>query len=272
LPELARSRTGGSTLSAARYAYLKFLLGDPVPRSTFLLQNVISLFSLYLKRSATQRACAILLLAFIAAWLRPTAIAQSVAPLDAQIKPAADAQSARKGLTRIDSVKAAREIVNSSQFNIQAQTACETEMFDRIGAREVFSGKAYEVLTEIASAYGREIPHIYIFPGSWNMAYVAASTAVDGRGKIVVGRQASELFSTIALRGFLGHEMAHLVTDNAAHGCNDYIVRDPQMEADADALAARVLGMQPVKAFLERVLAIAKDQNSDAKSRLELLQ
>jgi hypothetical protein len=43
------------------------------------------------------------------------------------------------------------------------------------------------------------------------------------------------------------------------------------MEADADALAARVLGMQPVKAFLDRVLAFPEGQNSDAKSRLELL-
>jgi hypothetical protein len=162
----------------------------------------------------------------------------------------------------------------ASQFNIQAQTACETELLDEIGAHEVFSGKAYEALTEIAPAYGRAIPHVYIYPGGWNMAYIAASAAVDGRGKIVVGQQAAELFNAIALKGFLGHEMAHLVSDNAAHGCNDYIVRDPQVEADADALAVRVLGMQPVKAFLERVIALAdgQNQNSDAKSRLELLQ
>jgi Zn-dependent protease with chaperone function len=104
------------------------------------------------------------------------------------------------------------------------------------------------------------------------MAYIAASAAGDGRGKIVVGQQAIELFNTIALRGFLGHEMAHLVSDNAAHGCNDYIVRDPQTEADADAFAARVLGRQPVQAFLERALALTEGQNSDAKSRLEVLQ
>jgi len=66
--------------------------------------------------------------------------------------------------------------------------------------------------------------------------------------------------------------MSHLVSDNAAYGCNDYIIRDPQMEADADVLAARVLGIQPVKAFLERALALTEGQNSDAKSRLEVLQ
>lgn len=247
-------------------------------RITSLRENAISMSFLYLRRNAAQRACAMLLLAFIGAWLRPTAIAQSVTPLDTQIKPAVNAQLVTKGLTKADSGKAAQEIVKASgpapQFNIQAQTVCETEMLDRIGAREVFSGKAYEVATEIAPAYGRAIPHIYIFPGSWNMAYIAASTAVDGRGKIVVGQQAIELFDTVALRGFLGHEMAHLVSDNAAHGCNDYVIRDPQVEADADALAARVLGMQPVKTFLERVVAIAhtQGQSSDAKGRLEVLQ
>src|SRR5215472_8622187 len=160
----------------------------------------------------------------------------------------------------------------SPTFDVQAQTACETETLGRIDAREVFSGKAYEVLKKVARAYGRPVPHIYIFPGEWNMAYIAASTAVDGRGKIVVGQQATNLFNNIALKGFLGHEMAHLVSDSAAQGCNDYALRDPQMETDADALAARTLGRRPVKAFLERVLALTERQNMDAKHRLEVLQ
>jgi Zn-dependent protease with chaperone function len=159
-----------------------------------------------------------------------------------------------------------------SQFNIQAQTACETEMLREMGAREVFSGKGYEVLAEVAQAYGRPIPHMYILPGSLNMAYIAASTAVDGRGKIVVGQQAIELFDAFSLKGFLGHEMAHLVSDSAAQGCNDYILRDPQMEAEADALAARTLGTGPVKAFLQRALALSQGQNWDARRRLEALQ
>jgi hypothetical protein len=157
-------------------------------------------------------------------------------------------------------------------FNVRAQIACEAKLLNKIEAREVFSGKAYDVLSEVARAYGRPIPHIYLSPDSWNMAYVAASAAVDGRGKIVVGQQATVLFDSIALKGFLGHEMAHLVGDSAAQGCKDYIIRDPEMEADADALAARTLGAQPVKAFLERVLALTEGQNSDARRRIAMLQ
>jgi len=66
--------------------------------------------------------------------------------------------------------------------------------------------------------------------------------------------------------------MAHLVSDIAALECNDCVLRDPQMEAYADALAARTLGRRPVKAFLEQVLALAEGQNWDAKHRLEMLQ
>ena len=180
------------------------------------------------------------------------------------------------GILLLGTILASQKRANAagvpSNFNVQAQTACEAEMLGRMGAREVFSGKAYDVLKKVARAYGRPVPHIYIFPGEWNMAYIGASTAVDGRGKIVVGQQAIELFTNIALKGFLGHEMAHLVSDSAAEGCSDYVVRDPQMEADADALAARTLGRRPVKAFLERVLALTDPQNYDAKHRLEVLQ
>jgi hypothetical protein len=157
-------------------------------------------------------------------------------------------------------------------FNIQAQTACEAETLGKLDAREVFSGKAYDVLKKVARAYGRPVPHIYLMPGEWNMAYIAASAAVDGRGKIVVGQEAVDLFNRIALKGFLGHEMAHLVSDSAAQGCGDYFLRDPQMEADADALAAQTLGRRPVRAFLERVMTLTESQNWDAKHRLEVLQ
>jgi len=187
--------------------------------------------------------------------------------------------TARTILTRIillGTILAAQARVSAagpgSHFDIRAQTACEAEMLGKMAAREVFSGKAYGVLTAIARAYGREIPHLYVFPGGWNMAYVAASVAADGRGKILVGQQAIELFDVPALKGFLGHEMVHLVSDSAAQECNDYILRDPQIEADADALAARTLGTQSVKAFLERVLALTGGQNLDAKRRLEVLQ
>jgi len=161
---------------------------------------------------------------------------------------------------------------STSQFNVQAQTACEAELLVSMDAREIFSGKEYDVLTKVARAFGRPIPHIYVFPGSWNMAYIAASAAVDGRGKILVGQQAISRFHTLALEGFLGHEMAHLVSDNAAQGCNDYALRDLQMEADADALAARTLGRRPVKAFLKQALVLTQGQNWDAKRRLQILQ
>jgi len=180
------------------------------------------------------------------------------------------------GIGLLAGMVAPQERVNAagvpSQFNIQAQTACETGMLREMGAREVFSGKGYEVLADVARAYGRAIPHLYIFPGSLNMGYIAASTAVDGRGKIVVGQQAIELFDAVTLKGFLGHEMAHLVSDSLAQGCNDYILRDPQTEAEADALAARTLGTGAVKAFLQRVLALTQGQNWDARQRLEALQ
>ena len=158
------------------------------------------------------------------------------------------------------------------RFNIREQTACETEMLERMGAREVVSGKAYEVLRKVARAYGRVTPRIYVSPGALNSVYVAGSIAVDGRGKVVVGQQAIERFDAFSLKGFLGHEMAHIVSDDAAHGCNDYILRDPRMEADADALAARTLGKGPVKAFLQRVLVLTQGQNWDARQRLQLLQ
>jgi hypothetical protein len=159
-----------------------------------------------------------------------------------------------------------------SRLNIRAQTACETEMLQRMDAREVVSGKVYDVLREVARAYGRVTPHIYVSPGALNSVYIVGSTAVDGRGKIVVGQQAIKRFDAFSLGGFLGHEMAHVVNDDAAQGCNDYILRDPQMEADADALAARTLGKGPVKAFLRRVLVLTQGQNWDARRRLQLLQ
>jgi hypothetical protein len=180
------------------------------------------------------------------------------------------------GIALLTGILAAQETVNAagvrSQFNIQAQTACETDMLREMGAQEVFSGKGYEVLADVARAYGRAIPHMYILPGSVNMLYIAASSAVDGRGKIVVGLQAIELFDASSLKGFLGHEMAHLVSDSVVQGCNDYILRDPQMEGEADALAARTLGTGPVKAFLQRALALTQGQNWDARRRLEALQ
>lgn len=180
------------------------------------------------------------------------------------------------GIILLGSMLAPQETFSASahiaKFNVQEQTTCEEEMLAASGGREVVRGKVYNLLIQVAGRYGRAIPHIYTVPGSMNMAYIGASVAVDGRGKILVGQQAAELFGPTALKGFFAHEMAHLVSDNETLGCNDYIVRDPQIEADADALAARTIGKRPVEAFLARVLALAKGQNWDAKRRLEVLR
>jgi hypothetical protein len=186
------------------------------------------------------------------------------------------AATAVAGLVVLAGILPAHRTANAArirpQFNVQAQTACESEMLGEIGAREVFSGKTYQVMAEVTRAFGRTIPHIYVFPGSLNMAYIAGSTSVDGRGKIIVGQQAINLFDASSLKGFLGHEMAHLVSDSASHGCNDYMLRDPQIEIEADALAARTLGPAPVKAFLQRVMVLTKGLNSEAKHRFQMLQ
>lgn len=180
------------------------------------------------------------------------------------------------GIILLGSMLAPQETFSASahiaKFNVQEQTTCEEEMLAASGGREVVRGKVYNLLIQVAGRYGRAIPHIYTIPGSMNMAYIGASVAVDGRGKILVGQQAAERFGPTALKGFFAHEMAHLVSDNETLGCNDYIVRDPQIEADADALAARTIGKRPVEAFLARVLALAKGQNWDAKRRLEVLR
>ena len=198
------------------------------------------------------------------------------APVEARIFLSLVAKRIFAGIILFGAVIASQQTVSAgditSRFNVQAQTACETEMLGKMQAHELFSGKAYDVVVEVARAYRRPTPHIYTVPGSWNMAYIAGSIAVDRRGKILIGQQAIERFDTTALRGFLGHEMAHLVSDSAAEGCSDYILRDPQMEADADALAARTLGRRPVKAFLEQALALTEGHSWEVKLRLEMLQ
>lgn len=233
--------------------------------STLLRQTVLFQLIHPPMRHIGQRVLALSLIALIPACSGPTATAQSVAKGLAG-RGAANGAGKGVGDGTQGSLRAA------SGFNVAAQTSCETEMLEELGAHEVFSGEAYDVLSGIVPAYGRPTPHVYVYPGGWNMFYIASSAAVDGRGKIMVGEQAAGLFDPLALRGFLGHEMAHLVSDNGALGCNDFIVRNTRIEADADALAARVLGKQPVRAFLERVLVLTQGQNPDARGRLDLLR
>ena len=57
----------------------------------------------------------------------------------------------------------------------QTQTASEAVMLGQMDAREIFSGKAYKALTEVARAYRRLIPHVISRPevGTWPISLVA---------------------------------------------------------------------------------------------------
>ncbi len=46
-------------------------------------------------------------------------------------------------------------------FNIHAQTACEAEILGNMGAHEVFSGKAYNLLAEVAGLWSANAAHLY---------------------------------------------------------------------------------------------------------------
>ena len=56
------------------------------------------------------------------------------------------------------------------------------------------------------------------------------------------------------------------MSDNAAHGCNDYIIRDPKMEADADALAAECLECNPSRRFCRGFLHSQKAKTRTQKA------
>lgn len=51
-----------------------------------------------------------------------------------------------------------------SPLSIQAQTACETAMLREMGAHEVFAGKGYEVLTEVAGSMVTQFPTFISIP------------------------------------------------------------------------------------------------------------
>ncbi|MCK7472181.1 MAG: M48 family metalloprotease [Desulfomicrobium escambiense] len=94
------------------------------------------------------------------------------------------------------------------------------------------------------------MPHFYIAEEGNNAAYIAGSVSVDGKGKIVISRMLVKLLgNTPALEGILAHEMAHLVSDDGMTGCHQWILRDPEQEKAADALAAKAVGYRPLRAF-----------------------
>lgn len=63
----------------------------------------------------------------------------------------------------------------TSQFNIQAQTACEAEMLGKAGAREVSSGKAYDELTRSRGRMVGQFRTSISFPevGTWPISLPA---------------------------------------------------------------------------------------------------
>jgi Zn-dependent protease with chaperone function len=156
---------------------------------------------------------------------------------------------------------------------LAAQMSCENRFFRDARAKEATEGPEYQVLLRVASAFGRrDIPHFYIAEEGNNAVYIAGSKSVDGKGKIVISRRFVKLLAnTLALEGILAHEMAHLVSDDGACGCNQWIMRDPRQEKVADALAAKTVGYSPLRAFFLRIKETQEGQSMDEADRLQAI-
>jgi hypothetical protein len=156
---------------------------------------------------------------------------------------------------------------------LAAQVNCENKFFRAARAKETTGGPEYQVLLRVASAFGRKnIPHFYIAEEGNNAAYIAGSSSVDGKGKIVMSRKFLKLLAnTLALEGILAHEMAHLVSDDGTCGCNQWIIRDPRQEKIADALAAKTVGYSPLRAFFLRIKEAQGGRSMDEEDRLQAI-
>jgi Zn-dependent protease with chaperone function len=156
---------------------------------------------------------------------------------------------------------------------LTAQVNCENRFFRAARAKETTGGPEYQVLLRVASAFGRrDIPHFYIAEEGNNAAYIAGSSSVDGKGKIVISRKFLKLLAnTLALEGILAHEMAHLVSDDGTCGCDQWIVRDPRQEKVADALAAKTVGYSPLRAFFLRIKVTQGGRSIDEDDRLQAI-
>ncbi len=154
-----------------------------------------------------------------------------------------------------------------------AQVSCENRFFRAAQAKETTGGLEYQVLLRVASAFGRrDVPHLYIAEEGNNAAYIAGSLLVDGRGKIVISRRFVKLLAnTLALEGILAHEMAHLVSDDGSCGCDQWIMRDPRQEKVADALAAKTVGYNPLRAFFLRIKETQGGWSTDEDDRLQAI-
>jgi|GEM_PF-1170348 Zn-dependent protease with chaperone function len=154
-----------------------------------------------------------------------------------------------------------------------AQVSCENSFFRAARAKETTGGPEHQVLLRVASAFGRrDIPHFYIAEEGNNAVYIAGSSSVDGKGKIVISRRLVKLLAnTLALEGILAHEMAHLVSDDGTFGCDQWIMRDPMQEKVADALAAKTVGYSPLRAFFLRIKEIQGGRSTDVDDRLQAI-
>jgi hypothetical protein len=156
---------------------------------------------------------------------------------------------------------------------LAAQVSCENRLFHAARAKETTSGPEHQVLLQVASAFGRKkIPHLYIAEEGNNAAYIAGSSLVDGKGKIVISRSFIKLLANrLALKGILAHEMGHLVSDDGTCGCDQWILRDPMQEKAVDALAAKTVGYSPVRALFLRIKETQGGQSTDVDNRLQAI-
>jgi len=156
---------------------------------------------------------------------------------------------------------------------LTAQVNCENMFFRAARAKETTGGPEYQVLLRVASAFGRrDIPHFYIAEEGNNAAYIAGSSSVDGKGKIVISRRFVKLLANmLALEGILAHEMAHLVSDDGTCGCDQWIMRDPMQEKVIDALAAKTVGFSPVRALFLRIKETQGGRSTDVDDRLQAI-
>ena len=162
-----------------------------------------------------------------------------------------------------------------AKISLRRQTDCENEFIREARAEEILAGPPYRTLVEVAAAFGRKaVPRLYFVPGDGNAVYVGGSVYVDGRGKILISETYLRfLGDTMALKGILAHETAHLVKDNGAVGCYEWVLRDPEQEKAADALAARMVGYEAVRAFLLRTDELLGVVDVDLRLRaLEILE
>jgi Zn-dependent protease with chaperone function len=163
---------------------------------------------------------------------------------------------------------------NDAPLNgMTAQVSCENKLFRAARAKETTGGPEHQVLLKVASAFGRRsIPHFYIAEEGNNAAYIAGSSSVDGKGKIVISRKVLKLLAnTLALEGILAHEMAHLVSDDGTCACDQWVTRDTRQEKAADALAAKTVGYSPLRAFFLRIKETQGSRSLDEDDRLQAI-